>query len=57
MNSDFAISLFLFCGHYNREMGDEVKTDLLVPELVLKKQKRTKEWALAQAKELEEAKK
>lgn len=43
--------------HYCREMGEEVKTGVLVPESVLKKQKRAEEWALAKATELEEAKK
>ncbi|KAK6117770.1 hypothetical protein DH2020_014853 [Rehmannia glutinosa] len=38
-------------------MGEEVKGGVLVPESVLKKQKRAEEWALAKAKELEEAKK
>ncbi|XP_051114114.1 60S ribosomal protein L7-2-like isoform X2 [Andrographis paniculata] len=38
-------------------MSDKVKVGILVPESVLKKQKRNEEWALAKAKELEEAKK
>ncbi|XP_051114112.1 60S ribosomal protein L7-2-like isoform X1 [Andrographis paniculata] len=38
-------------------MSDGVKVGILVPESVLKKQKRNEEWALAKAKELEEAKK
>ncbi|XP_073142438.1 large ribosomal subunit protein uL30y-like [Henckelia pumila] len=37
-------------------MGDEVKGEV-VPESVIKKQKRNEEWALAKAKELNEAKK
>ncbi|XP_051114103.1 60S ribosomal protein L7-2-like isoform X2 [Andrographis paniculata] len=46
------------CGSsFNREMSDVVKVGILVPESVLKKQKRNEEWALAKAKELEEAKK
>ncbi|PIN01364.1 60S ribosomal protein L7 [Handroanthus impetiginosus] len=38
-------------------MGEEVKAGALVPESVLKKQKRAEEWALVKAKELEDAKK
>lgn len=38
-------------------MGEEVKGEVLVPESVLKKQKRNEEWALAKVKELDEAKK
>ncbi|KAL8036513.1 hypothetical protein ABFX02_12G163500 [Erythranthe guttata] len=37
-------------------MGEEVKTSVLVPESVLKKQKRADEWALAKANELAVAK-
>ncbi|KAL7133732.1 hypothetical protein ABFS83_12G159800 [Erythranthe nasuta] len=37
-------------------MGEEVKTGVLVPESVLKKQKRADEWALAKANELAVAK-
>lgn len=37
-------------------MGEEVKGEV-VPESVIKKQKRNEEWALAKAKELNEAKK
>ncbi|GFP89365.1 60S ribosomal protein l7-2 [Phtheirospermum japonicum] len=38
-------------------MGSEVKVGTVVPESVLKKQKRNEEWALTKAKEVEEAKK
>lgn len=37
-------------------MGEVVKSGVMVPESVLKKQKRAEEWSLAKAKELEEAK-
>lgn len=38
-------------------MGEDVKSGTIVPESVLKKQKRAEEWSLANLKELEEAKK
>lgn len=38
-------------------MVEEVKTKLPVPESVLKKQKRSEEWALAKKQELSAAKK
>ncbi|XP_073298115.1 large ribosomal subunit protein uL30y-like [Primulina huaijiensis] len=38
-------------------MGEEVKGEVVVPESVLKKQKRNEEWALAKVKELDESKK
>lgn len=38
-------------------MGEEVKGAVPVPESVLKKQKRSEEWALAKKQELEAAKK
>lgn len=50
------VSVFQFGGCY-RQMGEEVKGSVVVPESVLKKQKRAEEWALAKAKELEVAKK
>jgi large subunit ribosomal protein L7e len=37
--------------------AEEVKGGLVVPESVLKKQKRNEEWALAKKQELEAAKK
>lgn len=40
---------------FQSEMGEEVKA--IVPESVLKKQKREEEWALAKKQELEAAKK
>ncbi|KAL0333589.1 UNVERIFIED_CONTAM: 60S ribosomal protein L7-2 [Sesamum angustifolium] len=39
------------------EMGEEVKGSVIVPESVLKKQKRAEEWALVKSKEVEVAKK
>lgn len=38
-------------------MGEEVKGGAVVPESVLKKQKRNEEWALAKKQDLEAAKK
>ncbi|KAK4391992.1 60S ribosomal protein L7-4 [Sesamum angolense] len=38
-------------------MGEEVKGSVIVPESVLKKQKRAEEWALVKSKEVEVAKK
>ncbi|KAH6797489.1 Ribosomal protein L30/L7 family protein [Perilla frutescens var. hirtella] len=38
-------------------MGEDAKSGVIVPESVLKKQKRAEEWSLAKTKELEEAKK
>lgn len=38
-------------------MGEEVKGAVPVPESVLKKQKRSEEWALAKTQELAAAKK
>lgn len=48
--------VLVICAWY-REMADVAKSGAIVPESVLKKQKRAEEWALAKTKDVAEAKK
>ncbi|XP_058083140.1 large ribosomal subunit protein uL30w-like isoform X1 [Magnolia sinica] len=43
--------------HVFREMGEEAKAAAVIPESVLKKRKRSEEWALAKKQEIDAAKK